>query len=104
MSMPQPKHGILLPSSGNIWEFFPGKSGNINIIPLPDLMANCRELLDTGQLFRGHTKFKNVYDAWNQVILHDSVLHQISAHGLKSLLPPASPKQHQRMDPEDKSI
>jgi hypothetical protein len=94
MSMPQPKHGILLPSSGNIWEFFPGKSGNIDIIPLPD----------TGQLFRGHTKFKNVYDAWNQVILHDSVLHQISAHGLKSLLPPASPKQHQRMDPEDKSI
>jgi len=60
--------------------------------------------LDTGQLFRGHAKFKNVYDTRNQVSLRDCVLRHILAHGLKSLLPPTSLKAHQKLDEADKLI
>jgi len=38
------------------------------------LEANCQDLLDTGQLFKRHAKFKNVYDTRNQVCLHNCVL------------------------------
>jgi len=66
-NMTQPKRGLLHFSEGDLtWQFFPGKHIGINGIPLHDLQANCRTLVDTGQLFRGHTKFKNVYDARNQ--------------------------------------
>ena len=41
---------------------------------LPDLQASCQHLLDTWQLFRGHAKFKNVYDTRTQVSLRDCVL------------------------------
>jgi hypothetical protein len=30
---------------------------------LPDMLVNCQSLLDTGQLFKGHTKFHHVYQA-----------------------------------------
>jgi len=104
-TMSQPKHGTLHFSVGDLtWTFFPGKQVGTNGTILHDIQANCRELLDTGQLFRGHTKFKNVYDAWNQVVLKDCVLRHISAHGLKSLIPPSSPKQHLKMDSSDKAI
>jgi hypothetical protein len=53
-------------------------------------------LLDTGQLFRGHTKFARVYQARQQVQLHDSVLRHVLAHGLESLIAPASLKQHSK--------
>jgi len=84
------------------WYFFPGKS--TEGILLPDLQANCQSLIDSGQLFRGHTKFKNVYDARSQLSLCASVLRHVSAHGLKNLLAPTSLKSHQSMDPDDKMI
>jgi len=104
-NMAQPKHGTLHYTPNDCtWTFFPGKQVVTNGILLPDLMANCRELLDTGQLFRGHTKFKNVYNARNQVVLQDCVLRHILAYGFKSLIPPTSPKQHTKLDPNDKAV
>jgi hypothetical protein len=87
--MSKPRHGTLNRISDH-WYFYPGKSKQGMI--LPDLQANCQHLVDTGQLFHGHKKFKNVYDARNQISLRDSVLRYISAHGLKSLVPPTSLK------------
>jgi hypothetical protein len=69
--MSKPRHGTLQLVS-NEWHFYPGKSQDG--ILLPDLQASCQHLLDTGQLFRGHAKFKNVYDTRTQVSLHDCVL------------------------------
>jgi hypothetical protein len=100
-SMSRPRHGVLRFQTEN-WYFFPGKS--TEGILLSDLQANCQELLDTGQLFRGHAKFKNVYDARSQISLRDCVLRHVSAHGLKSLLAPTSLKSHSSLDPEDKII
>ncbi len=71
---------------------------------LSDFVASCQNLLDTGQLFRGHAKFKNVYDARNQLSLRDCVLRHVSAHGLKSLIPPTSLKAHHKVDPNDQVI
>ncbi len=100
-SMPKPKHGVLQQQSGD-WLFFPGKS--LDGIVLEDFQANCQSLLDTGQLFKGHAKFKNVYDTRNHVSLRDCVLRHISAHGLKSLVAPTSLKAHLKLDPSDKAI
>jgi hypothetical protein len=58
--------------------------------------------MDTAQLFKGHAKFKNVYDTRMQVILHNCVLRHVSAHGLKSLVAPTSLKA--KLDPENKTI
>jgi hypothetical protein len=63
-NMSKPRHGKLQLLDENIWYFFPGKSKE-GII-LQDLSANCRELLDTSQLFKGHAKFTNVYNARSQ--------------------------------------
>jgi hypothetical protein len=100
--MTKPRHGTLQLLSDNIWTFYPGKS--TTGIPLPDLQANCQHLLDTGQLFRSHAKFKNVYAAISQESLRDCVLRHVSAHGLWSLIAPTSLKHHSKMDPEDKLI
>jgi hypothetical protein len=54
------------------WYFYPGKSKDG--ILLPDLTRNCQSLLDTGQLFHGHAKFRNVYDAPTQLSLCTCVL------------------------------
>jgi hypothetical protein len=97
--MSKPRHGTLRFVSDK-WYFFPGKS--TEGILLPDLQANCQSLIDSGQLFRGHTKFKNVYDARSQLSLCASVLRHVSAHGLKNLLAPTSLKSHQSIDPDDK--
>jgi hypothetical protein len=99
--MSKPCHGTLQYTYNN-WYFFPGKS--TEGILLPNLQANCQSLLDTGQLFRGHTKFKNVYDARSQITLCECVLRHISAHGLKSLIAPTSLKSHRSLDPDDKVI
>jgi len=101
--MPKPRHGKLQQSSDNCWHFFPGK-GISDSIPLRDLEANCQTLLDSGQLFRGHTKFRNVYDTRNQVSLQQCVLRHVSAHGLHSLIAPASLKHHSKMTPSDKAV
>ena len=84
------------------WYFYPGKS--TDGILLPDLSANCQHLLDTGQLFHGHAKFKNVYATKNNHSLRDCVLRHVSAYGLKSFLAPTSLKQQQHLDPQDKQV
>jgi hypothetical protein len=51
---------------------------------LPDLAASYQTLLDSGQLFKGHTNFSKVYQARSQAQLKDCVLRHVSAHGLHS--------------------
>ncbi len=87
-NMSKPCHGTIQLSDKDVWSFYPGKSTGAYSILLPDLLANCQELLDTGQLFRGHAKFKNVYDTRNQLSLHNCALLHVSAHRLKSLVAP----------------
>jgi hypothetical protein len=99
--MSKPKHGTLQFVS-NEWYFYPGKSKDG--ILLSDLSVSCQQLLDTGQLFRGHAKFRNVYDTRNQISLRDCVLRHILAHGLKSLVPPTSLRAHSKLDVTDKII
>jgi hypothetical protein len=102
-SMSKPRHGKLdISSDDNNWYFYPGKT--IQGILLPDFNANCHDLLDTAQLFRGHAKFKNVYDARTQLSLRDCVVRHVSAYGLTSLIAPSSLKHHAKMSPEDKAI
>jgi hypothetical protein len=103
-SMTKPRHGTLQCSLDNQWSFVPGKGTTTSSIMLNDLLANCQELIDTGQLFRGHAKFKNVYDTQNQLSLRDCVLRHVSAHGLKSLVAPSSLKAHQKLDTDDQQI
>jgi hypothetical protein len=100
--MSKPRHGTLNQSLDQSWYFYPGKL--TDGILLPDLWANCQHLLDTGQLFRGHAKFKNVYVTKNNHSLRDCVLRHVSAYGLKSLLAPTSLKQHQHLDPQEKQV
>jgi len=101
-SMTKPHHGKLQADENQNWHFFPGKS--TTGIHLLDLSVNCQHLLDTGQLFKGHTKFKNVYDATSQRGLWDCVLCHVSTHGLHSLIAPTSLKAHSKMDPYNKTI
>jgi hypothetical protein len=71
---------------------------------LSDLSATAHKLLETGQLFRGHTKFCRVYQTRNQVHLCDCVLHHVTAHGLSSLVAPSCLKQLSNMSPADQHI
>jgi hypothetical protein len=103
-NMPKPRHGTLQLNENQEWILYPGKQTSTNGIPLPDLVANCQKLLYTGQLFRGHTKFCNVYDTCNQLSLQHCVLHHVTAHGRQSLIAPSSLKQHSKMSPSDKII
>jgi len=73
-------------------------------ILLDNLVANCQNLLDTGQLFRGHTTFHHVYNARGQIQLRDTVLRYVSAYGLTSLLAPTSLQAHGKMAEKDKMI
>jgi len=102
-NIPKPRYGTLQIEDDN-WIFYPGKQTNTNGINLPDLEANCHELLESGQLFRGHAKFRNVYDTRNQLSLQQCVLRHVSAHGLQSLIAPSSLKQHLKMSPSDKAV
>jgi hypothetical protein len=61
-------------------------------------------LLDTGQLFRGHSKFRRVYNARAQIQLQNGVLRHISAYSLTSLIAPTTLKSHHNMQPSDKAI
>ncbi len=56
------RHAALNLSVDDVWYFYPGKSQSANSILLPDLLAYFQDLLDTGQLFKGHAKFIKVYD------------------------------------------
>jgi hypothetical protein len=104
-NMPKPRHGCLYENSDGQWLFCPGYQFVLSkAINLPDLSANCQNLLDTGQLFKGHTKFHCVYQAHHQVSLTDSILCHISAPRLESFIAPSSLKQHQSMSSTEKGI
>jgi len=76
-------------------------STGITLLPLG---ATCQNLLDTGQLFRGHAKFRRVYQTQTQVQLRDCVLRHVMAHGLSSFVAPPSIKHVSTMSPEDQAI
>jgi hypothetical protein len=101
-----PENGSLVSSIDYNFNFIPpmGLIFTINIRLVPDLLPNCQRLIDTDQLFRGHAKFKTVYDSRNQVSVRNCVLCHISAHGLKSLVAPTLLKAHHNLDVSDRVI
>jgi hypothetical protein len=102
-NMSRPHHGKLRINQSDQWIFTPGDTIDLSQgILLNDLSANFQHLLDTGQLFKGHTKFRHVYNARTQVQLKDSILRHVSAHGLTSLVAPTSLKSHDNMSTNDK--
>jgi hypothetical protein len=101
-AMSKPRHSTLQLDHNNDWYFYAGKS-TVGTL-LPDLSANLQTLLDTGQLFRGHTMFKTVYDTCTQLGLHDCVLRHVSVHGLTSLIAPPSLQAHRTMNSNDRRI
>ena len=104
-SMSKPRHGKLRLNSSLQWIFTPGHSMDLSQgIILPDLSAQIQHLIDTGQLFKGHTKLKRVYSSRNHVQLREGVLRRISANGLTSLIAPASLSSHHKLNESDKSI
>jgi hypothetical protein len=104
-SMSKPHHGKLRLDSKQQWIFTPGNSTDLSKgILLVVLVSNFQQLMDTGQLFKGHTKFYRVYHTRTQVQLKDSVLRHVSTHGLQSLVAPISLSSHQKMSESDKSI
>jgi len=103
--MSKPHHGKLHCADDGHWFFSPGISADLNKrISLLDFEANCHTLLDSAQLFRGHSKLQCVYQAWNQVQLCTSVLRHVSAHGLTSLIAPTSFKNHLHLNDTAKKI
>jgi hypothetical protein len=103
--MSKPRHGKLRLDSSANWVFTPGNSMDISQgILLDDLVANCQRLLDTGQLFKGHTKFRRVYNVRTQIQLRDAVLRHVSAHDLTSLIAPVFLRSHNEMTETDKQI
>jgi hypothetical protein len=104
-AMSKPRHGKLRRDSSNQWLFTPGNLQDVSQgILLDDLEVNVQCLLVTGQLFKGHTKFRRVYNVRTQVHLCDSVLCHVSAHGLTTLIAPASLSCHTKIHDADKDI
>ena len=104
-SMSKPRHGKLFQNSSQDWVFCPGTSSDISSgILIPDLSANCQNLLDTGQLFRGHAKFRRVYQTRNQIQLRQTVLRHVTAHGLSSFVAPSSLKSIASMTSTDQDV
>ena len=98
-------HGHLYLNSDIEWVFCSGNRVDLSTSTLlPDLSATCHNLLTTGQLFCGHVKFPRVYQARSQAQLQSCVLRHVSAHGLQSLIPPASLKDNSKISPSDKLI
>jgi hypothetical protein len=103
--MVKPRQGKLFLNAQHQWIFCPGNTKDVTQgIPLPDLTSTFQTLLNTGQLFRGHTKFKRVYNTRLQIQLRTSVLRHASAHGLTSLLALSSLKTNLSLSPSDKLI
>jgi hypothetical protein len=99
------RHGKLLHTEDDKWFFCPGHTLDLaKGILLSDFSANCQEFLDTGQLYRGHTKFKRVYHTRHQIHLCDSVLRHVLAHGLSTLITPSSLSAHQKLSTTDQLI
>jgi hypothetical protein len=104
-SMSKPRHGKVFQDEENTWVFCPGTTTDLTKgIKLQNLPADCQNLIDTGQLFRGHTKFRRVYQTRNQVQLRDCVLRHVTAHGLSSLVAPTSLKQISNLSPSDQAV
>jgi hypothetical protein len=104
-NMSKPRHGTLLQNDKYEWFFCPGTSKDITLGTfLHYLSANFQNLIDTGQLFWGYTKFRRVYQTRNQIQLRHCVLHHVSAHGLSSLTAPPSLKGLSTLSPEDQAI
>jgi len=104
-SMSRPRQGKLRLDSTDNWIFTPGNTIDLaQGILLKDLSSNAQNLIETGQLFKGHTKFRRVYTARNQAQLRESVLQHFSAHGLTSLIPPATLSSHHKLSENDKNI
>jgi hypothetical protein len=104
-TMTKPRHGKLFLDTNNQWIFCPGNSTDLSQgILLSGLSSTFQSLLDTGQLFKGHTKFKRVYNTRHQIQLKASVLRHFSAHGLTSLIAPTSLKSHSKMSTTDQTI
>lgn len=104
-SMSKPHHWKLCQNTSQQWIFCPGNLSDISKgILLDDLSASAHQLLDTGQLFKGHTKFPCMYQTRTHVQLRDSILRHVSAHGLHSLIAPTSLLAHQNMNDSDKTI
>jgi hypothetical protein len=103
--MTKPRHGKLHMDSKNQWIFCAGKNEDLSTgTLLEDFVSNCQSLLDTGQLFRGHTKFNKVYHTRNQIQLRDNVLRHVSAHGLTSLIAPTSLQSLSKLNDSDRKI
>jgi len=103
--MTKPRHGKLFKDSDSEWVFCPGTSVDVTTgITLPDLSTTFQTVLDTGQLFSGHTKFHRVYQTRNQVHLRHCVLCHVTAYGLSSLVAPSSLKQLPTMSQGDQDI
>jgi hypothetical protein len=67
--MSKPRHGRLQVDENNQWYFCFGNNSDITKgVLLPDFMANCQSLIDSGQLFRGHSKFYRVVIRLNCMI------------------------------------
>jgi hypothetical protein len=103
--MSKPSHGRLYEDSNDTWIFcignkFEASKGTY----LHNFSAQARQLLETSQLFRGHTKFHKVYQTRQQISLKDCVLRHVSAHGLQSLIAPTSLKHHMNMSTDDREI
>jgi len=66
--MSKPSHGCLYAQADGDWMFCVGNNFELSKGRLlKDLSANIHHLLESGQLFRGHTKFTRVYQArWQQ--------------------------------------
>jgi hypothetical protein len=104
-NMSKPRHGKLYSDDSGQWFFCFGNNSDLSkVFFLSDFGAQYQTLLDTGQLFRGHAKFARVYQARHQVQLRDSLLRHVLAHGLESLITPASLKHHSTLSPQDKLI
>jgi len=103
-NMSKPRHGQLYLNDGQ-WYFCFGNSKDFEKgVQLLDFSNQHQSLLDTGQLFWGHTKFSRVYQARHQAQLHNYILQHVSAHGLDSLIAPTSLKHHSTMTTNDKNI
>jgi len=103
--MAKPFHGKLYLQPDHTWSFCTGKTFVPNkSIHIPDLADHWHQYMESGQLFKGHTKFTKVYQARAQVQLWDCVLRNVSAHGLESVLAPTSLKHHSKLSAQDRII
>jgi len=67
-NMQKPRHGKLYQNSALEWIFCSGNSVDLsNGVVLPNLSVSIQQLLDSGQIFKGHAKFKRVYSARAQI-------------------------------------